>query len=171
MEISDEEKEEIKNLVSSALGLTPERGDSVIISSRPFMTKISDGVEKSWHEEPWIRDLISKSMMIIIVAVVSLAVIRPLLARLLTPSQDALKTAFMEENVDNLEDMDLDNGQSLEDLKSKLKQKKSTISAEMLDTANSYDDKVAVIRLMVSDESGRVANVFKAMMQDDLNYV
>jgi len=24
---------------------------------------------------------------------------------------------------------------------------------------------------MVSDESGRVANVFKAMMQDDLNYV
>ena len=108
LEISDEEKEEIKSLVSSALGLTPERGDSVIISSRPFMTKISDGVEKSWHEEPWIRDLISKSMMIIIVAVVSLAVIRPLLARLLTPSQDALKTAFMEENVDNLEDMDLE---------------------------------------------------------------
>ena len=67
--------------------------------------------------------------------------------------------------------MDLESGQSLEDLKSKLKQKKSTISAEMLDTANSYDDKVAVIRLMVSDESGRVANVFKAMMQDDLNYV
>ena len=170
-EISDEEKEEIKNLVSSALGLTPERGDSVIISSRPFMTKISDGVEKSWHEEPWIRDLISKSMMIIIIAVVSLAVIRPLLARLLTPSQDALKTAYIEENVDHLEDMDLESGQSLEDLKSKLKQKKSTISAEMLDTANSYDDKVAVIRLMVSDESGRVANVFKAMMQDDLNYV
>ena len=171
LEISDEEKEEIKNLVSSALGLTPERGDSVIISSRPFMTKISDGVEKSWHEEPWIRDLISKSMMIIIIAVVSLAVIRPLLARLLTPSQDALKTAFIEENVDHIEDMDLESGQSLEDLKSKLKQKKSTISAEMLDTANSYDDKVAVIRLMVSDESGRVANVFKAMMQDDLNYV
>ena len=74
-------------------------------------------------------------------------------------------------NFDNLEDMDLDNGQSLEDLKSKLKQKKSTVSAEMLDTANSYDDKVAVIRLMVSDESGRVANVFKAMMQDDLDFV
>ena len=82
-----------------------------------------------------------------------------------------MKTAYIEENVDHLEDMDLENGKSLEDLKSKLKQKKSTISAEMLDTANSYDDKVAVIRLMVSDESGRVANVFKAMMQDDLNYV
>lgn len=171
LEISDSEKEEIESLVSSALGLTSERGDSVIISSRPFMTKIIDGVEIAWHEEPWVRDIISKSLMLFIIAVVSLAVIRPLLGRLLTPSQDALKTAYLEENVDNLEDMDLENGQSLEDLKSKLKQKKSTISAEMLDTANSYDDKVAVIRLMVSDESGRVANVFKTMMQDDLDIV
>ena len=171
LEISDAEKEEIKGLVSSALGLTPARGDSVIISSRPFMTKIVDGVQLAWHEEPWVRDIISKSLMLIIVAVVALAVIRPLLARLLTPSQDALKSAYIEENVDHLEDMDLESGQSLEDLKSKLKQKKSTVSAEMLDTANSYDDKVAVIRLMVSDESGRVANVFKAMMQDDLDFI
>ena len=171
LEISDAEKEEIKGLVSSALGLTPERGDSVIISSRPFMTKIVDGVQLAWHEEPWVRDIISKSLMLIIVAVVALAVIRPLLARLLTPSQDALKSAYIEENVDHLEDMDLESGQSLEDLKSKLKQKKSTVSAEMLDTANSYDDKVAVIRLMVSDESGRVANVFKAMMQEDLDFI
>ena len=171
LEISDPEKEEIESLVSSALGLTPERGDSVIISSRPFMTKIIDGVQIAWHEEPWIRDIISKSLMFFIISVVSLAVIRPLLGRLLTPSQDALKTAYIEDNVDTLDDMDLENGQSLEDLKSKLKQKKSTISAEMLDTANSYDDKVAVIRLMVSDESGRVANVFKTMMQDDLDIV
>lgn len=171
LEISDSEKEEIKSLVSSALGLTPERGDSVIISSRPFMTKITDGIQRAWHEEPWIRDLISKFLMLIIIAVVSLAIIRPLLTRLLTPSQDALRTAYLEENVDNLEDMDLESGQSLEDLKSKLKQKKSAISAEMLDTANSYDDKVAVIRLMVSDESGRVANVFKTMMQNDLDVV
>ena len=109
--------------------------------------------------------------MLLIIAVVSLAVIRPLLSRLLTPSQDALKTAYLEENVENLEDMDLEQGQSLEDLKSKLKQKKSAISAEMLDTANSYDDKVAVIRLMVADESGRVANVFKTMMKDDIGVV
>ncbi len=171
LEISDAEKDEIKELVSSALGLTPERGDSVIISSRPFMMKITDGVELAWHQEPWIRDIISKALMLTIIAVVALAVIRPLLARLLTPSQDALKSAYIEENVDHLEDMDLESGQSLEDLKAKLKQKKSTVSAEMLDTANSYDDKVAVIRLMVSDESGRVANVFKTMMQDDFDVV
>ena len=169
--ISEDEKQEIKELVSSALGLTPERGDSVIISSRPFITKLTDAVEKSWHEEPWIRDLISKGFMLLIIAVVSLAVIRPLLTRLLTPSQDALKAAYMDENLEALEGMDMEQGHSLEDLKSKLKPKKSAISAEMLDTANSYDDKVAVIRMMVSDESARVANVFKTMMQDDMDFV
>ena len=169
--ISDKEKTEIKELVSSALGLTPERGDIVIISSRPFMTKIVDGIAKNWYEESWVRDLMSKSLMLLIISVVSLAVIRPLLSRLLTPSQDSLKTAYIEENVDDLENMELGEGQSLEDLKAKLKPKKTAISAEMLDTANSYDDKVAIIRMMVSDESGRVANVFKAMMQNETDVI
>ena len=39
------------------------------------------------------------------------------------------------------------------------------ISADMLDTANSYDDKVAVVRLLVSEDVGRVANVFKKMIK------
>ena len=37
------------------------------------------------------------------------------------------------------------------------------------DTANTYDDKVAVIRMIVQDESGRVSNVFKNMIQRDMN--
>ena len=53
----------------------------------------------------------------------------------------------------------------------KLKPKKTAISAEMLDTANSYDDKVALIRMMVGDEAGRVSNVFKAMMEKDMNVI
>ena len=65
----------------------------------------------------------------------------------------------------------MQDGQSLEDLKAKLKPKKTAISAEMLDTANSYDDKVALIRMMVGDEAGRVSNVFKAMMEKDMNVI
>jgi flagellar M-ring protein FliF len=38
----------------------------------------------------------------------------------------------------------------------------------MLDTANTYDDKVAVIRMIVGDEAGRVSNVFKTMIQSDM---
>jgi flagellar M-ring protein FliF len=127
--------------------------------------------QKNWYDEAWVKDLMSKSLMLLIISVVSLAVIRPLMSRLLTPSQDSLKTAFIEDNVDDLENMELGEGQSLEDLKAKLKPKKTAISAEMLDTANSYDDKVAIIRMMVSDESGRVANVFKAMMQNETDVI
>ena len=169
--ISAEEKQEIQALVTNALGLTPERGDMVIISSRPFMTKIVDGVVIEWYQEPWVRDLMNKSVMLLIIAVVSLGILRPLMTRLLTPSQDALKASFADQNMAELEAMDLQEGQSLEDLKAKLKPKKTAISAEMLDTANSYDDKVALIRMMVGDEAGRVSNVFKAMMEKDMNVI
>ena len=169
--ISADEKQEIQALVTNALGLTPERGDMVIISSRPFMTKIVDGVVIEWYQEPWVRDLMNKSLMLLIIAVVSLGILRPLMTRLLTPSQDALKATFADNNLAELEAMDMQDGQSLEDLKAKLKPKKTAISAEMLDTANSYDDKVALIRMMVGDEAGRVSNVFKAMMEKDMDVI
>ena len=37
----------------------------------------------------------------------------------------------------------------------------------MLYTANTYDYKVAVIRMIVGDEAGRVSSVFKGMMGND----
>ena len=33
------------------------------------------------------------------------------------------------------------------------------------DTANTYDDKVALVRLLVAEDSGRVANVLKKMIR------
>ena len=41
-----------------------------------------------------------------------------------------------------------------------------SITADMLDMANSYDDKVALVRLLVGDDSGRVANVLKKMIRE-----
>ena len=65
------------------------------------------------------------------------------------------------------EKIEVQEGESLEDIKAKLKPKKSAITAEMLDTANTYDDKVDVIRMIVGDEAGRVSSVFKGMMEQD----
>ena len=36
----------------------------------------------------------------------------------------------------------------------------------MLDTANTSDDKVSVIRMILGDQAGRVSNVFKNMMKE-----
>ena len=64
-------------------------------------------------------------------------------------------------------EVEVQEGESLEDIKAKLKPKKAAISAEMLDTANTYDDKVAVIRMIVGDEAGKVSNVFRQLMKKD----
>jgi len=56
-------------------------------------------------------------------------------------------------------------GETLEEIKRKLKPKKSNISAAMLDTANSYDDKVALVRMIVAEDAARVASVLKAMIR------
>ena len=61
--------------------------------------------------------------------------------------------------------IEMQEGESLEDIKARLKPKKSTISVDMLNTANSYDDKVALIRFLVSEDSGRVATVMRNLVQ------
>ena len=71
-----------------------------------------------------------------------------------------------DEDEEDLDKVEVQEGDTLEDIKAKLKPKKAAISAEMLDTANTYDDKVAVIRMIVGDQAGRVSNVFKNMMQE-----
>ena len=59
----------------------------------------------------------------------------------------------------------LGEGETLEEIKAKLIPKKSAISMDMLDTANSYDDKVAVLRMMAAEDPGRVANSIKRMIK------
>ena len=82
------------------------------------------------------------------------------------------KVAELSAKVETMEEppqeIEIQEGESLEEIKarmSSLKPKKPTISADMLNTANTYDDKVALIRMIVSDDSTRVAGVLKNMIQ------
>ena len=77
------------------------------------------------------------------------------------------KPQLVETNNNQEQIKNLQEGESIEDIKAKLKPKKTAISAEMLDTANTYDDKVAVIRMIVGDEAGKVSNVFRQLMKKD----
>ncbi len=66
-------------------------------------------------------------------------------------------------------EVELEEGESMEELRARMqamKPKKPSFTADMLDTANSYDDKVALIRMLVSQESGRVALVLKNMVRN-----
>ena len=65
-------------------------------------------------------------------------------------------------------EVELREGETIEELKARLKPKKKGISADLLDTANSYDDKVTVVRMMVSQDSKRVSLVLKNLISRDL---
>lgn len=170
--------DEIKALVERTVGINAARGDTLIVSSLPFISpeavfsSMSDGVEFVWYDDPWVRDMLRSLLMVIVLAVITLGLVKPLLTQFLAAPGEGYGGKMPLTADDDLLDMDtieLEAGQSLEDIKARLKPKKSTISPEMLDTANSYDDKVALIRMIVGEEAGRVSNVFKAMMAEDMD--
>ena len=161
---------QIEKLVADAVGIDTERGDSLTVSSAPFMNELTEGVKMEWFEKPYMRSIINQTGFVLILAIVILGVVRPLLNRILIPvTVPGMHGAARSEDEIDIDKIEVVEGESLEDIKAKLKPKKASISAEMLDTANTYDDKVAVIRMIVSDEAGRVSNVFKAMMSRDIS--
>ena len=166
-----EEKAEIESLVRDAIGFKKERGDSITISSGEFVEDMQT-VSVPWYENSSIRELLGKLFTILILAIVTFGALRPLLARIIVPSgvagvsMPSSTGADMEDEDEEEEKIEVSEGESLEEIKAKLKPKKSAISADMLDTANTYDDKVAIIRMIVGDEAGRVSNVFKNMMRE-----
>ena len=168
--MSDEELARIEKLVGDAIGIDAERGDSLTVSSAPFMNEIMDGVAQQWYEKPFMRAAVNQAGFILIIGIIVLGIVRPLINRIFVPAVvPGMQGMPGGEDEIDLDTVEVGEGESLEDIKAKLKPKKAAISAEMLDTANTYDDKVAVIRMIVSDEAGRVSNVFKSMMSKDMS--
>ena len=171
-EFPEEKLAEIEALIANAIGIDADRGDSLTVSSSTFVSAL-EGFKKPWYDMEWAVTIMRQGLTILIMAVVVLGVIRPLINRIMVPAAQGgpgEAVVAMDDDVD-LDTVEIQEGESLEDIKAKLKPKKAAISPEMLDTANTYDDKVAVIRMIVSDEAGRVSNVFKTMMQKDMDTV
>jgi flagellar M-ring protein FliF len=180
--ISSEVISELEKLVKSAIGFDEERGDSLTISSQPFVEEF-DGVEQFWYDTPWFRNMAENSLMVLLLAIVVLGVVRPMLNKILVPTASTNSVMELYAEAESMAELatrraeetaavEVDEGESLDAIKAKLKPKKrSGISSDLLDTANTYDDKVAIVRMIVNDEAGRVANVFKQMMRQDLEYL
>ena len=165
---SEEKLLEIKSLVQEALGFDEARGDSVTVTSSPFVDILEADIIP-WYENESVKELAQQLATVLILAIVIFGALHPLLKRVLVPSSYSYGPgAVASDEEDDVDDkIEVQEGESLEDIKAKLKPKKAAISAEMLDTANTYDDKVAVIRMIVGDEAGRVSSVFKNMMEKE----
>ena len=170
----------MEQLISSAIGLKVERGDSLTITSQTFNEEIT-WESINWYESAWFKSITEKTLLVLLLGFVSLGVVRPMLSRILVPtsSTNSVMELYAEaetmadlatQRVESTKAVEIEEGETIEGIKAKLKpKKKSGISADLLDTANTYDDKVALVRMIVGDEAGRVANVFKQLMRQDLD--
>lgn len=163
-----DELEQLRALVLTALPYNAERGDALTIRSAPFFTDPPQDYQLPWHKDPAIIEWGRHGMTSIGLIAFFLLVIAPVL-RVYMPKIEESDALLAEQLIDGelsiADRKALEEGESLDEIKAKLKPKKSAISADMLDTANSYDDKVAVVRLLVAEDAGRVANVLKKMIK------
>lgn len=164
----DDEIERFRSLVITALPYDAARGDSLTMTSAPFFTDPPQDYQLPWHKDPAIIEWGRHGMTSIGLVAFFLLVIAPVL-RVYMPKVEENDALLAEQLIDGelsiADRKALEEGESLDEIKAKLKPKKSAISADMLDTANSYDDKVAVVRLLVAEDAGRVANVLKKMIK------
>jgi flagellar M-ring protein FliF len=117
----------VESLVNDAIGMDPERGDTLTVQSAPFVSTL-EGVSKQWHEIPLIKDLAKQVITILILGIIALGVIKPLLSRVLVPigvGAPGEVITDMAEEID-IDEVEVQEGESLEDIKAKLKPKKAS---------------------------------------------
>lgn len=168
---TDAELQRMQDLVRGVIGFDDQRGDLVTVVPARFEAP-EPLIEVPWYLQNEVHQAGKFGLIALMFMVFMLIVIRPIM-RAFTDSRKAVieaeeaKKALADGELSE-EDMrmiQIGEGETLEEIKAKLKPKKSAISMDMLDTANTYDDKVALIRMLVAEDSARVANVLKGMIR------
>jgi flagellar M-ring protein FliF len=179
---TEEEITRMQNLVRGAVGFDEKRGDVVTVVQAKFEPEAVYDLSIPWYKDETMQTYIKSGLLGLMFLAFLMLVIRPAVLRMLgllkTPAEleaealaaeEAAKKQMLADGELSPEDMNaiqLGEGETLEEIKAKLKPKKSSISMEMLDTANTYDDKVALVRMIVAEDTSRVASVLKKMIKE-----
>lgn len=150
--------DEIEALAKSAIGFSTERGDVVTVTSAPFVVTPSLIPQAQWYEASWLPDLGRILAQLFILGIIVLGVVRPLLDRLL-PAAAAEGAAGGMVYGDAVE---VPKGESLSSLRQRIET--SAPTADDLNDAITYEEKIELVRQMTSSETNRIAGAFKAML-------
>ena len=182
----------LTNLIQGTVGFDAARGDVVNLISTNFELPAAE-VPTPIYLQPQFIDTGKYLAVALAIALAALLIIRPILTKLtyvpaaadpaaaeagrggtdlaVVGGSGDLATVAAGTTAEGMAEgeLELREGETLEELKARMKPKKKGISADMLDTANSYDDKVTVVRMMVSQDSKRVSLVLKNLISRDLS--
>ena len=189
-----EEIERMTQLVRGVVGFDEARKDVVSVVQAKFEPETPVDLSVPWYKDESIMNSIKVATLGVAFIGFLLIIVRPYVmhtlnkekeaaaaaAKAIQAEQEAIAAAaqavIAAEESAKREALALENptaeaeeepngAETLAEIKAKMKPKKSNISAEMLDTANTYDDKVALIRMVVAEDQGRVASVLKNMIK------
>ena len=166
--ITADELERLTEVVKGVVGFSEARGDTVAVVPSSFAVPVDIIPQIAWWEDPSIVDLIKYGSSLVLILLILIFVARPIIKANMPADDDLdipLASLDGELSDQDLQMIRLGEGETLEEIKAKLVPKKSSIPLDMLDTANSYDDKVAVLRMLAADDPGRVANSIKRLIK------
>ena len=174
---TDEEIARMQSLVRGVVGYDEKRGDVVTVVQEKFGVEPVFEFNTPWYKDETIMSSAKTGLLALLLVAFIFVVIKPVVASFLPEKVDpnaallagpAKPLGDGELSEEDMSQIQLGEGETLEEIKAKLKPKKSNISAEMLDTANSYDDKVALVRMIVAEDAARVASVLKGMIRSGM---
>ena len=175
--LTEEQIQRFENLVKTAVGFDPLRGDNVTVIGMAFQVEEKIPAAPIW-EQAWLQNLVSKILLALLALVFILLVLRPAIKNLVGIKgvvEPSVSTAVVagsgtaSNNLKNTEETEEPVDESIESIKAKLQNPaKSSVSPEMLDMANSYDDKAALMRMLVKEDSKRVAGVILNWVKPEL---
>jgi flagellar M-ring protein FliF len=166
--LTPDQIDRFQSLVKTAVGFDDQRGDNVTVLGMAFQIEAKIPAVPMW-QQTWLQDLVRQILIALLALVFILVVLRPAIKKLVSAElvvQSNAPSAQLSSGASVQEEMI--EGETLEEMKERMRPKKSSSSMSMLDTANSYDDKVALMRMLVTEDSKRVAGVMSTWVKQDL---
>lgn len=155
---------DMERLSRTAIGFDEKRGDSVTVLARPFLDEV-EGPETSFFEMPWLPDAMRQLGMIGALAIIAFGIVRPILQKVLFPGEGKTLVEGLSEEVE------VQDGESLDEVRARLKARQGALTKNMLDAAKSHEEQIVVIRKLVEEDAGRIATTFRHMISDELDKV
>jgi flagellar M-ring protein FliF len=165
--ITEETIQRFENLVKTAVGFDTLRGDNVTVLGMAFQVEEQVPAAPMW-EQVWLQNLVGKILLSLLALVFILLVLRPAIKNLVGNkalgepgvSNAVVASSGPGKGSNTLQKTQQNEEKSIESSNTKLQNSAQfSVSPEMLDLANSYDDKVALMRTLVKEDSKRVAGV------------
>ncbi|MFW2829604.1 flagellar basal-body MS-ring/collar protein FliF [Sphingomonas sp. ID0503] len=169
------EVEQITQLIRAATGFTQQRGDVVSVISRPFDGAAADEASAKWYEASWLPMVVRNATALVIALLVLFIGVKPLVG-MMTKKQAAAAKAAAEPVDAEGRALPTPDGAAAEGndeqaaadaafAARKAAARSAGSSLEMLDSARSYDDKVALVREFTREDPTRAALAVKEMIR------